>query len=285
MTQPGATSETLYALLMGRLARSRPLEGLPLSELDLAVDPAEGITDQPHIAGALGTLRLAARAQITGNDRILDLCCGIGGTARLLVTVYGCEVCGVDASYDRIREAEQLSRLVDMERLTWFKAADFLTASFGAIFSMVWARSHWTHFAEPGTLAAVAASALRPGGKLAFEDLLLMRPPETDSEHRWMQDLIAARRCSLTGVESWCQALEARGLGITLFEYDNPMLLQHCKAATALAAAIPQRYPADEITGWSCAQSLVSAGVINYGRFVARLNSQTEAPESEAVPE
>lgn len=288
MTRPFTTAEILeaythhplsYTSIMERLTRSRPQEGLPVSELDLAVDPAEGVTDQNHIGGALSTLRLAARAQITGNDKVLDLGCGIGGPARLLAAVYGCEVQGVDANVNRVREAEQLSRLVAMDRLTTFKAVDFLNASFDRSFSVVWAQDSWIHIDEPGKLAAVAASALRPGGTLAFEDVLLRRAPAADAERQWMQELGVAWRSSFSPLQSWCRALQEQGFRITVYEDDTPILLQHYRAATALAAAMPEKYPAHEVTGWSCALSLATAGVIQYSRIVARLDSQAEAAE------
>src|SRR4051794_41980252 len=64
-----------------RLRRAgRDLEHL--TETDLAEDPRSGFTDQNHVGSRELTLALGERAGIRRGMRVLDSCCGIGGTPR-----------------------------------------------------------------------------------------------------------------------------------------------------------------------------------------------------------
>ena len=54
--------------------------------------------DAFHTRGRAATLEAAALANIQSADRILDVGCGLGGTARFLANRYGCNVVGIDCT-------------------------------------------------------------------------------------------------------------------------------------------------------------------------------------------
>jgi SAM-dependent methyltransferase len=258
--------------ILERIARQRKI-ALPINELDLAMDPAEGVSDQNHIGGALTSLRLAARARITSTDRVLDLGCGLGGPARLVAAVYGCTVHGLDANAMRVEEARQLSKLVGLDELVTFEVADFLGVPLHADYSVVWAQNSWIHVDEPERLALVAAAALRPGGRLAFEDVWQVRAASGIEETRLADDLSDAWRSGFSPLSRWLEAFNVAGFEVDLTEDDTKIMLSHYESITSLADLNPQAYPAHEIVGWRAALALASAGAIGYGRVIGTLRA------------
>lgn len=256
--------------IRGRLLGATRL-GLPVSELDLAVDAIQGITDQNHIGGALSTLHLALRAQVTAADRVLDLGCGIGGPARLLADVFGCAVRGLDINPRRVLEATRLAELVGLERRVEFECADLLQAQPERVYSVVWAQNAWIHIDQPARLGAVAASMLLQGGRLAFEDVCLRRSPRDTTEQRWMDTLCDAWRSSFSSVKDWCQGFERAGFRVQLHEELVATLRSALDRNIALAATHPHQYPAIEVDGWKAAQGLTRFGVIGYCRVICAL--------------
>src|SRR5215470_2567628 len=86
-----------------------------LTESDLAEDPRGGWTDQNHVGGRALALALGERAGIRRGMSVLDSCCGIGGTARVLADSFGCRAVGIEITPERCRDAVLLSRRVGLD--------------------------------------------------------------------------------------------------------------------------------------------------------------------------
>ena len=71
------------------------LEALGKTASDVTIDDL-GPVDEFHIGGRAATSALCERLGIGPDPRVLDIGCGIGGTARLLASTAGCRVTGVD---------------------------------------------------------------------------------------------------------------------------------------------------------------------------------------------
>ena len=71
--------------------------------------------DEFHTRGREGTREVAALANLTREDRLLDIGCGLGGSARHVVDQYGCSVVGIDLTEEYITVAKNLTSLVGME--------------------------------------------------------------------------------------------------------------------------------------------------------------------------
>jgi SAM-dependent methyltransferase len=258
--------------ILQRINRHRPVE-FPIGELELAVDGAEHLTDQNHIGGALSTLRLGAKVQLTSQDRVLDLGCGIGGPARVVADVFGCSVRGVDANAARIEEAIQLTELVGLHERVTYQCLDFLEQRIERIYTVVWAQNSWIHIDEPDQLASIAASCLVPNGRLAFEDVYLGRDPADAIQAGLMSQLCDSWRSSFSSLNTWYRAFERSGFRIATCEDQTDTMIRHYECITALAARTPNKYPAHEILGWDAALALVRSGVLGYARIVGQLVS------------
>ena len=70
--------------------------------------------DEFHIGGSEGTLLLAEKLSLTTSSKVLDIGCGIGGPARLLSSVIGCNVSGIDLTADYINAGNELTNQVGL---------------------------------------------------------------------------------------------------------------------------------------------------------------------------
>lgn len=64
--------------------------------IDLSVDAKTGVTDQNNPGGLASALKLGDLIQLDQNKTVLDIGCGLGGTARLIAEKFGSQVHGID---------------------------------------------------------------------------------------------------------------------------------------------------------------------------------------------
>ena len=88
---------------------------------DSGVDP-ERVTvddlapvDQFHSRGREATMEIAALMNPTKEDVVLDVGCGLGGTARFLAHNYGCEVRGIDMTAEYVDVGRSLCERVGLD--------------------------------------------------------------------------------------------------------------------------------------------------------------------------
>lgn len=124
-----------------------------------------------HVGGAGETQRLAALAGIRAGDRLLDICSALGGPARHLASVYGCQVTGVDATAAMVAEAEARTEKAGLADRVSFRLGNALDLPFrGSTFDVVWGQDAWCYVTDKGRLISEAGRVAKPGGTLAFTD-------------------------------------------------------------------------------------------------------------------
>lgn len=248
--------------------RQGSLEGI--DEMDLAVDEAGEITDQNHIGGLTFTRDIAQRTGVTAETRVLDVGCGLGGSARVLAHLHGCRVDGVDLSPLRCADAERLNRRVGLDSLVTVICGDIFTVDLPLPgYDVVIGQSTFVHFPDPARLLARCAELLRPGGRLAFEDSLLARPCTGEAQREALSDLAESWKAHFQPREVWLQALTDASLAQEREEDLTPHFLAYFRKWVRLADRRPGRYPETEERGWRRAIELGEAGVVRYVRMVA----------------
>src|SRR5215470_1154762 len=181
------------------LARLRRTGADPdhLSETDLAEDSLSGLTDQNHVGGRALALGLGERAGIRRGMRVLDSCCGIGGTARVLADSFHCRAVGIEITPERCRDAVLLSRRVGLDGDVAIVLGDASALPFDEqVFDAVVSQSSWSHVTDKRRLLLESARVLRRSRVLAFEDAVLGRRAGSHAE--------ALERLS----RNWCFSLE-----------------------------------------------------------------------------
>src|SRR5438093_13686748 len=86
--------------------------------------------DQDHYGGAEAPEALAQRAGVTSGDRVLDLCSGLGGPARFVAWRFDCTVTGIDLTPGRVRDAAELTELVELSDRVSFVCGDVTALPF-----------------------------------------------------------------------------------------------------------------------------------------------------------
>lgn len=123
----GRQDEAVWREEAARLER-RLLDALAAAGRDparLAPDDL-GPVEAFHLGGREATDALLARLPLRAGMELLDIGCGIGGTARRLAHRYDCRVLGVDLDAVFVRVARALSRRVGLADRTGFLVASAL---------------------------------------------------------------------------------------------------------------------------------------------------------------
>jgi MPBQ/MSBQ methyltransferase len=129
--------------------------------------------DEFHIRGREATQELASRTGVRSDWDVLDVGSGLGGSARYLALEYGCHVTGIDLTQAYCDVAAMLSQRLDLSSRTAFHQGSALTMPFTDVtFDLVWTEHAQMNIADKEGLYAEMARVLKPGGRLAFHDIL-----------------------------------------------------------------------------------------------------------------
>ncbi|MGZ8763371.1 MAG: class I SAM-dependent methyltransferase [Acidimicrobiia bacterium] len=139
-----------------------------------ALDPdALAPAEEFHTLGRMATVALADAAGITATDRVLDVGSGLGGPARLLARRYSCHVVGIDLTAELCDVARDLTRRVGLDQQVEIRQGDALELPFGdGEFDVVWTQHVSMNIADKARLFSEMRRVVKPGGRLAFFDIL-----------------------------------------------------------------------------------------------------------------
>ncbi|QEF98252.1 Demethylrebeccamycin-D-glucose O-methyltransferase [Stieleria maiorica] len=136
-----------------------------------------GLWDGAHSADKLSAYQaqcqltdtLADLADVTSADRVVDIGCGMGGSAIRLAKLRGCDVTGVTLSPVQRHWAALSSRVKRLAGRTRFLAGDAEDVIFQPdSFDVVWSVECTEHLFDKPQFIGRAANWLRPGGRIAI---------------------------------------------------------------------------------------------------------------------
>lgn len=152
-------------ILAALAAAGKPVDTLTLDDLAPA--------DQFHIRGQLATRELLALAHLTRGSQVLDVGGGLGGPARVLASDLGCQVTVLDLAEAYCRAGELLTAHTGLQALVTFRQGNALDLPFPAeSFDVVWTQHSSMNIADKPQLYREMARVLRPGGKLALNEVM-----------------------------------------------------------------------------------------------------------------
>jgi ubiquinone/menaquinone biosynthesis C-methylase UbiE len=188
--------------------------------LDLAAVTEEHLKehDQDHYGGTDAVDRLMAAAGIRAGQQVLDVCSGMGGPARYIAWRSGAKVTGLDFTLSRHEGAQRLTRLAGLEHLVDCRHGNALEMPFDdASFDVVIGQEAWAHVPDKPRLVREVVRVTRPGGTIAFTDILQRKPLPADvlarlREGMTFNEIITADEYCRLLVERGCAVVEVRDL-------------------------------------------------------------------------
>lgn len=245
-----------------------------------AVGAAElSLHDQDHFGGLDANDLLIAAAGIRPEHRVLDVCSGMGGPSRYLAHRIGCTVVGLDLTASRVDAARRLTRRVGLDDRVTFHLGSALDMPFAdAAFDVVIGQEAWCHVPDKARLVGECARVVKPGGVIAFTDILRRAGLTDDDAARLAREMTFPVLESLDG---YAQLLAAAGCTVESAEDLSPLwtrILQDRLAMyRSLGGETARQFGTDRSAEWDAAYAffvgLYGRGRLGGGRFVARRNA------------
>jgi ubiquinone/menaquinone biosynthesis C-methylase UbiE len=245
--------------------------------------PLESVTedvlqehDQDHFGGIEANDILATKAGIRREHHVLDVCSGMGGPARYLAHRIGCRVTGLDLTRSRYDSAIRLTQLAKLTGVVDFRLGDALNMPFeDASFDIVIGQEAWCHVPDKARLIAECARVLKPGGAIAFTDIL-RRESLQAAELQRMQEAMAFP--TLETLDGYSRLLSQNGCMVIvrddLSEHWSQILVQRLAMYRRLEADTVRKFGAEHFRKWDETYAffvgLFQQGKLGGGRFVAR---------------
>jgi len=128
--------------------------------------------DEFHVRGREATVELARRAALKPGSHVLDVGCGLGGSARYLAAERQCQVTGIDLTQEYVDVANALAGMVGLSDKVAFRQASALEMPFGdGTFDAVWTEHVQMNIADKHAFYREIGRVTRPKGMLLFHDI------------------------------------------------------------------------------------------------------------------
>ncbi len=173
------------------------MESMGLTPQTVSVDDL-GPVDEFHVGGRSATAELCEQLEATPEASLLDIGCGIGGTARFIASTIGCDVTGIDLTAEYIEVARVLTGWTSLDDRVRFEVASALDMPFGdATFDGATQLHVGMNIADKTSLFREVHRVLRPGSRFALYDVMRLTgddvtypvPWATDASHSFVADL------------------------------------------------------------------------------------------------
>lgn len=236
--------------------------------------------DQDHYGGFDATDTLAAAAGIRREHKVLDVCCGLGGPARWMAARIGCKVTGLDLTPSRIASATRLTERVGLAHLVNFVQGDATAMPMpDQTFDRVYGQEAWVHIADKAALLAQCRRVLKPGGILAFTDIISCAPLTTEEAAQMADEM---QFPSIVTAQHYLDLLPGAGFAVTKHDDLSPgwrdILVGRLEMYRSLRDTTVERFGQAHFEKWdrmySAFVGLYVAGKLGGARIVAKAVAQ-----------
>lgn len=160
--QQSQLTESIRAALQ---EAGKDIESLTIADL--------AAVDEFHVGGRPATVRLCALLDITSDDRVLDLGCGIGGLSRYIAATFGAQVTGVDITPAYVETAADLTSWVGLSDHVEYIERSVLDLGLpDASFDTATQLHVGMNIDDKEALFREVARVVRPGGRYGIYDIL-----------------------------------------------------------------------------------------------------------------
>jgi ubiquinone/menaquinone biosynthesis C-methylase UbiE len=166
------------------------LEALEISGKELHTLKPDDLSpiDEFHTRGKESTVEIANLAQIQPYNTVLDVGCGLGGSARYIANQHGCSVVGIDLTDEYVDVANKLTEFVHLTDKVSFKQGSALELPFPSEnFDIVWTEHTQMNIADKEKFYGEMGRVLKPQGRLVFHDVFLGTTSEPHYPTPWAE--------------------------------------------------------------------------------------------------
>jgi len=129
--------------------------------------------DQFHTRGLAATVDLATLLKLRGDERVLDVGSGLGGPSRYLAHRFRVAVTGIDLTPEFVVAATMLAERTGLAGRVRYRQGNALALPFeDESFDVVWSQNVAMNIADRDRLYGEMRRVLRPGGRLALNEIL-----------------------------------------------------------------------------------------------------------------
>ena len=141
----------------------------------LSVDDISAI-DEFHTGGRLATKNLVSSLDVKPNQHVLDVGCGIGGTARYLVSEFKCRVTGIDLTAEFVETGKRLCEKTCLsDNINLVVANALETGLDSGSFDAACMLHVGMNIEDKQRLFEEISRLLKPAGKIALYDVMLCK--------------------------------------------------------------------------------------------------------------
>lgn len=183
-----------------------------LTTESISIDDLAAV-DEFHIGGRTATAELLGQLGLSSSHHVLDVGCGLGGTARFLASNSGCRVSGIDLTPEFVETGRILC--------SWVGLSDQIELHCGSALNMPFEASHFDaavmlhvgmNIEDKAVLFEEVNRALRPGGLFGVYDIMRQSDEALVYPVPWAMDPDTS---TLATPQQYRSALEDAGFEIT----------------------------------------------------------------------
>ena len=176
--------------------------------------------ESPKLAQENLTKRLIEHLHIQQGEKVLDVGCGMGGSAIHLAQTHKCHVTGVTLSRVQCIWAALSASLHGVGARTRFRVADAEELDFPPeSFDAIWVLECSEHLFDKPRFFQRAAQWLRPGGRIGVCAWLAGDEPHSEEVLRKVRDVCEGMLCpSLGTMNEYLQWMRTAGISVTAEE-------------------------------------------------------------------
>ncbi len=174
-----------------------------------------GPVDEFHVGGRPASLHLLTHLDLDPAAAVLDIGCGLGGTARLLASGLVASVVGIDLTPAYVEAGRALNERVGLDDRIELGVGSALELGFDEAFDAAVMLHVGMNIEDKARLFERVAAALRPGGRFALYDLMRVGDGDVTYPVPWSSEPATSH---LAPVADYRSAAEAAGFEIEVVE-------------------------------------------------------------------